>query len=154
MEEEEREVGRVSLRVVRKYLGSFGSWRTWATLVGVSVLLHVLGPCTDVWLALWTGDAAASPDGVSPNNVFYMVGFVAITVAYATSTFGRNFLWFQASYTASKAMHENMLWSILRAPMSFFHKTPQVRRACMGAAGAATHVAHASTCTGSSAEPL
>lgn len=47
--------------------------------------------------------------------------------AVSIATLTRNVTWFNGAFAASKLLHENMLWAVLRAPMSFFYKTPQGR---------------------------
>ena len=80
VDEEDREHGTVSWRVVRNYVSGLGTWRTFAGLAAITALLHVFGPLTDVWLAMWTSDARKAADGVSDSNVYYMIGLVLITV--------------------------------------------------------------------------
>lgn len=45
-------------------------------------------------------------------------------MAKALVTVFRTVFWFHCAFTASKVMHTRMVWSVLRAPMSFFHSTP------------------------------
>ena len=79
-EEEDRRVGTVSWPVVRAYIASFGSPRTWMVFALATLGLHGFGSMTQIWVALWTADANSNADGVSKNNTYYIVGYVLISV--------------------------------------------------------------------------
>jgi ATP-binding cassette subfamily C (CFTR/MRP) protein 1 len=42
-------------------------------------------------------------------------------------SFARQFLWAKCSLEGARRLHDDLLWVILRAPMSFFHRTPTGR---------------------------
>lgn len=139
IDDEDRVRGTVGWSVYKNYLISLGGGSStgptrWsqvvqrlAVLLVLSVALHALGPLTDVWLAMWT--SAVDTEGEAANNTLYLVLYVVITLLYSVTSLARNLYWFHASYLASKRIHKEMLWSILRAPMAWFHGTTQVRKA-------------------------
>ena len=83
VDDEDREQGSVSWSVVKAYLGTLGDCKLWVLLVAATVLLHVFGPITDLWMAGWTTSANADPSGVSPDNTFFMAGYIVVTIICA-----------------------------------------------------------------------
>jgi ATP-binding cassette subfamily C (CFTR/MRP) protein 1 len=100
------------------FIGGFGL---------VSILLELTITATNLWVAAWSSD----PSSHAHQKLLIYLG---LGVASALFSIVRNFWWFHATYLASKRLHERMLASVLRAPMSWFNTTPQVSLApfCLG----------------------
>jgi len=52
--EEERETGKVSLKVYLKYLEAVGGWWVLAVLLGIQTSWQVLQVASDLWLSSWS----------------------------------------------------------------------------------------------------
>lgn len=133
IEEEKAEEGDVKMSV---YLNYFKSLRvTWLAVLGLSWLaMQVAYVGTDLWLAIWSSDAAAAAANVNSttnsssaatslrnerlavygvlgfsHNVLYLVGWIALAFGSAAS---------------SVTLHRQLLLRIMRSPMAFFDTTP------------------------------
>lgn len=123
IEEEKAEEGDVKMSV---YLNYFKSLRvTWLAVLGLSWLaMQVAYVGTDLWLAIWSSDAAANVNSTTSlrnerlavygvlgfsHNLLYLVGWIALAFGSAAS---------------SVTLHRQLLHRIMRSPMSFFDTTP------------------------------
>ena len=87
----------------------------------------ILGAANDFmntfWISLWTSDASYEKRSQS-----YYLGFYALlAVSYSIFEFIRSFYVAFFVVRAGKRLHDNLLASVLRAPMSFFDTTPTGR---------------------------
>ena len=57
----------------------------------------------------------------------FVAAFASLAVATVILAFSRATCFFLAALRASSGMHERMLKSVIRAPMSWFHANPQGR---------------------------
>ena len=123
IEEEKAEEGDVKMSV---YLNYFKSLRvTWLAVLGLSWLaMQVAYVGTDLWLAIWSSDAAANVNSTTSlrnerlavygvlgfsHNLLYLVGWIALAFGSAAS---------------SVTLHRQLLLRIMRSPMAFFDTTP------------------------------
>ncbi|XP_038050410.1 multidrug resistance-associated protein 4-like [Patiria miniata] len=105
----------------------------WAIVV---ISAQALFSCTDVWLATWANEEEKDlvdrnitsqdyQDGTEYANRSYYIRIYAILLGATTAAmFLRAFLFFYMFVTASKALHNQMFGSIIRAPMQFFDTNP------------------------------
>eukprot|EP00899_Mesostigma_viride_P029749 jgi/Mesvir1/995/Mv17535-RA.1 len=116
---ESRSTGSVKLWVVLayiKYMGFFTFTVVMALMVGGQAA-YIL---SDWFLANW---ARSKPGGEKENLRLYGV-LIAATVALS---FSRAPLFFYMAIRAASRLHAAMLRTLLRAPLSFFHKNPAGR---------------------------
>ncbi|CAI5463391.1 unnamed protein product [Closterium sp. Yama58-4] len=117
VDQEQRARGMLKLEVYKKY------WleTSWIIPAGV-LMLFVIVQCVDAftryWLAYWTKNQFNQSAG------FYLGIYASLAMLYTIliyfRTLGQAFL----GLWTSKKLHEGMLASVLRAPMSFFDTTP------------------------------
>ena len=126
IQDEERYVGVVGGSVYRAYLSAVGSKWYFVALVVLAAMLEATKTATLLWLTMWS-------DAESPDNTMYMSVYLALGVTTAVFVLMRNFMWFYGCYCASRKFHEAMVTAVLRAPVSWFNSTPQVRVVWMDA---------------------
>lgn len=117
---EERETGVVSLQVLQRYKNALGG--LWVVLILLScyVASEVLRVSSSTWLSVWTDETAPKEHG--PN--FYNIVYAVLSFGQVLVTLTNSFWLVLSSLYASKQLHDSMLSSILRAPMSFFQTNP------------------------------
>ncbi|KAJ6465868.1 multidrug resistance-associated ABC transporter [Mycena sanguinolenta] len=122
MQEEERNVGAVTLETYSKYL-KFAGGLVWAPII---LLLLTLAQAAQVgnnlFLGFWTGNTI---HGLRQGE--YMAIYAALGVAQAFFSFLTSFAFALASLTASLTLFKTALAHILRSPASFFDTTPMGR---------------------------
>ncbi|KAG0212130.1 Multidrug resistance-associated protein 1, partial [Mortierella sp. NVP41] len=113
-------MGRVSWDVYRIYLRA-ASYRTSLFCVFMYLLVQTCQIGTNLWLQHWT---SARP-GESRSPAMFLGVYAAITVVYMVLMFLFTYVvmvW--AGIRATTRLHDDLLNSILRLPMSFFDTTP------------------------------
>ena len=121
--QEEREVGSVKMDVYKKYLLAGGGFLRFALVFLFFVLSTTVNLVRDVWVALWTSDSDYSEHA----KEFYLGGYTGFAMLVGVFTFFRSFGLASFGVRASKELHQNLLSSVFRAPMSFFDTTPTGR---------------------------
>ena len=134
VQEEERAVGDVEWQVYFFYISVSGGLIIWSFLVLGNLLSQLMNIGQDYWLKTWaTAYAAAGltndesvhqEDGGSVDVNFYMYSYIAIGVGNILLQLVFMVVQFLASIKASREIHKRLLQRILRAPISFFDKTP------------------------------
>ncbi|KAF9929843.1 hypothetical protein FBU30_001156 [Linnemannia zychae] len=143
VDEEARARGKVKLMVYNMYMKACGGTGFWITLVFILAVLRMLGVVELGWITVWT-DAAnedkkrklmqkfsifrwSLPED-DENEVqdldFYIGIYCFITLMAVFFTVVRMLWQFYGSLRASRALHEQLLISIIRAPIRFFDTTP------------------------------
>jgi len=120
---EERETGVVSWKVLARYMASMGGSGVVGVLFLCYVLTEALRLSTSGWLTIWT-------DGTKPKThgpMFYLEVYSGLSLAQVCITLGNSFWLVLSSLQAAQRLHNGMLGSMLRAPMSFFHSNPMGR---------------------------
>ena len=118
MTAEERMVGAVQGRVWRRYLDVAG-----LILIAPLVLGLVGQLCkvaTSGWLAVWCKREGA----IAADMGRFVVGYVLWVFFTLCASFGRDCLFAYAELRAASTIHNQMLASVMAAPMSFFDTTP------------------------------
>eukprot|EP00850_Spirogloea_muscicola_P005214 SM000023S07670 [mRNA] locus=s23:744663:754300:- [translate_table: standard] len=126
VEEEEREIGSVRLVVYRQYLAAVG-WAVVALVAASIFLMQATQNGADVWLSLW--DDHTSPSSVSqpPGGFFYLEVYASLALANTIFTLSRSFSFAYGGLRAAKGLHQELLSSVLAAPVDFFDRTPRGR---------------------------
>ncbi|KAL8481532.1 hypothetical protein ACS0TY_027874 [Phlomoides rotata] len=121
IEDEEREKGRVSLKVYKQYCTeAYGWWGVSAVMI-TSVLWQAVQMSSDYWLAYETSDER----NYSP-SLFISV-YSGIAVASCVLLGMRSLIFAFLGLKTARGFFDQILNSILRAPMSFFDTTPSGR---------------------------
>lgn len=123
IQSEERNVGKVGVGTYWEYVRALGNPVLFLLLLLFFIGTAVLQLIVQWWLSEWVKN---DPDtGQSGSRIgFYLGIYFALAIGYAITLFIRSvwFLW-QAIF-AAKTLHNDMLHSVLRAPLTFFDTTP------------------------------
>ncbi|OEL20416.1 ABC transporter C family member 4 [Dichanthelium oligosanthes] len=121
IQEEEKEIGRVSWHVYKSYITEAWGWWGVVVFLAVSLLSEGFSMASNYWLSYETSGAAIL-------NTSLFLG-VYVLIVSATIVFGiisTLVVTFSGLHSA-QAFFNKMFDSILRAPMSFFDTTPSGR---------------------------
>lgn len=115
--DEERRIGAIGRDVYVRYVRAFAAAK-WIVFLGVVfVLREVFQTGSDFWLAHWSGSG-------SNRLVYFWLVFSLLGVLAALATFARELVGWRCGVHAAARFHETLLDGVLRAPMSFFERTP------------------------------
>jgi len=123
-EDEDREVGAVKKDIYFDYIRSLGGddkkTRPWILIcLFAGALLVALAPLSQkAWLSYFT----SHQDSWNPLNAIGIYGMIGLLVLVLSLL--NNFFWLERGIKAGKNMHDNMLKSVLAAPVRFFDSTP------------------------------
>ncbi|KAL0721101.1 hypothetical protein Bca4012_035700 [Brassica carinata] len=120
IKQEERETGVVSWRVLKRYQDALGGAWVVMMLLLCYVLTEVFRVTSSTWLSEWTD--AGTPKSHGP--LFYNLIYALLSFGQVLVTLTNSYWLIMSSLYAAKKLHDHMLHSILRAPMSFFHTNP------------------------------
>jgi len=121
--EEERNVGAVTWYVYKKYILSGGGYVKFLFVYLMFVLCTAIGLLNNAWISVWTSDAEYERN----SRAFYLSIYAVSSVALGFFTFFRSYFLAKFGVRASGNLHQNLLNSVLSAPMSFFDTTPTGR---------------------------
>jgi len=121
IEDEERETGRVNLKVYKHYFTEAFGWWGIVLMVAMSVAWTLSFLAGDYWLAIATAD-----DSVISSFTFITV-YAVIAVVACVVVMVRALLFTYWGLKTSQSFFIGLLQSILHAPMSFFDTTPSGR---------------------------
>ncbi|XP_024373624.1 ABC transporter C family member 2 [Physcomitrium patens] len=117
---EERETGVISWKVLSRYKAAMGG----AWVVGLLFLCYLATETfrlsTSGWLSIWTDSTTPKIHG----PMFYLQVYSGLSFGQVCITLGNSFWLVFSSLSAAQRLHNGMLGSMLRAPMSFFHANP------------------------------
>jgi len=123
-EDEDREVGAVKKRVYTDYLISLGGdhpkikYLILFFLVVSAVLVSLAPLMQKSWLSYFS----THQNDVNVGNAVLVYGFLGLFALFISVM--NNFFWLERGIKAGKRMHDEMLRSVLRAPIRFFDSTP------------------------------
>ncbi|KAL1187633.1 ABC transporter C family member 2 [Cardamine amara subsp. amara] len=120
IKQEERETGVVSWRVLKRYQDALGGAWVVMILLLCYVMTEVFRVTSSTWLSEWTD--AGTPKSHGP--IFYNLIYALLSFGQVLVTLTNSYWLIMSSLYAAKKLHDNMLHSILRAPMAFFHTNP------------------------------
>lgn len=121
IKDEERETGRVSLRVYKQYSTETGGWGGVTAVVVASALWQLTQMASDYWLAYETSD-----DSVFIPSLF--AGVYSSVAVLSCAFVGARFLLVAfLGLSTAQSFFDQILDSTLHAPMSFFDTTPSGR---------------------------
>ncbi|EPS73599.1 hypothetical protein M569_01152, partial [Genlisea aurea] len=120
IKQEERETGIVSWNVLGRYKNALGGWWVVMILFACYVLTEILRVSSSTWLSAWTKRSST----MSYSSGFYILVYALLSFGQVIVSFLNSFWLITSSLKAAKILHDSMLFSILRAPMLFFHTNP------------------------------
>ncbi|KAL8091101.1 ABC transporter C family member 12-like isoform X1 [Apium graveolens] len=120
IKKEEREIGVVSWNVLIRYKNALGG--LWVVLILFSCYIstEVLRILSSTWLSIWTEGSSSTSYGPG----FYISVYALLSSGQVLVTLANSFWLITSSLYAAKCLHDSMLYSVLRAPMVFFHTNP------------------------------
>ncbi|KAL7896905.1 hypothetical protein HDV63DRAFT_411225 [Trichoderma sp. SZMC 28014] len=129
---EETGTGAVSFSVMKTYLTSMGSGKSWIVVFFAFGLQQITSLGTNIWIKIWAqsfdelekdlGDLQGGPRHV--NSVYYLAIYVLICLSYVLVSFVRDLMTFSGALKASARIFDRLLDSILHARSMFFDKVP------------------------------
>jgi len=126
IEAEKAAVGRVSMGVYLRYVASIGYG-----VFGLCLILYVAGQSlhatNSFMLSKWADENEERPEDYEDHNKFYLSLYAGLGVVEGVAEWSREILHYYNCARASKALHESVLFHVLRSPMSFFDTTPNGR---------------------------
>ena len=122
--EEDREQGSVSLRVYSHYFEALGGWRLFAFLVVVQITWQLLMVGSDLYLSSWSRETGSEQARDLLTNVIY---YAVLALGSGVMVLVRSLTVSFAGYYAAKLLFEQMLASLLAAPMAWFDQNPSGR---------------------------
>ncbi|KAL3943726.1 MAG: hypothetical protein SGBAC_002196 [Bacillariaceae sp.] len=117
---EERNVGAVEASVYLKYIKAGGGYVAFAFVYVGYIFTAANSAASVAWVSYWTAD----PNYERHGKAFYLGMYFMLAVTLGIFTFMRSFLLAFFNVKASERLHNDLLKSILRAPMTFFDTTP------------------------------
>jgi ABC-type multidrug transport system fused ATPase/permease subunit len=129
MSEEDREKGSVKLSTYAQYFESAvgGGWGYVAFALMLVVFLVSQGDrmMADLWVGIWADNFHEDGDGENTVTNFYYYMFIFFTLSTVFLTMVRTYMFYKVSLGASKTIHDDLLISVLRAPINtYFDVTP------------------------------
>eukprot|EP00250_Pteridium_aquilinum_P005352 c15461_g1_i1 orf=573-5420(+) len=120
IKQEERETGVISWNVLSRYKTALGGFWVVFVMFATYIMVEIFRVSSSTWLSNWTDTASTAT-----HSVFFYNGIYAVLSLCQVFFNLMNSFWVVlSSLTAARRLHNGMLESILRAPMSFFHGNP------------------------------
>ena len=121
--QEERMTGSVEFKVYLKYIQAGGGYILFGFVLIFYLLSAGVNLMSSLWLSAWTADSSYERN----TETFYISGYALTALLMGIVTFIRTFCLTRFSIRSARKLHDKVLRSILRAPMSFFDTTPTGR---------------------------
>ena len=126
IEEEEVAVGKVSYKMYLSYIKAFGVGLALCYVFALFFVRTVLESSSQVWMAKWSSSSATNETAGFSNaqslgiyGAFSMSSCVVIGSSLCIIALG--------ACRASTKLYDDLIFSLLRSPMSFFDQTPMGR---------------------------
>jgi ABC-type multidrug transport system fused ATPase/permease subunit len=127
VEKEDRKYGKVELATYGRYLRSGASDLRIALLLLVGYgVPELMGVGSQLWLSRWSA-ASMEADGMVDDVLYYQVVYAVLALGAMVLLLLRSWDWASIVVKAASRLHEQLLASILRQPVSFFDRTPTGR---------------------------
>jgi len=123
-QQEGRSTGSLSWDTVKGYVKELGGRLTHLALNATFFGNEAARVAASLWLTLWT--SSADSPGVH-TAYFYLAIYASISLLQILLMAAFQAIFKAASLQAGAALHEQMLHTLLRAPLSFFHTNPTGR---------------------------
>ena len=126
IKKETRRKGNVSWNTVNTYITAVGGNFVVIFLLFSYVLIEIFRLVGTYWLKFWSSDEFGL-QGTTSYLGIYLGMFACFSLCQALLTLANQYGMAVAGMKGSKVLHKNMVASLLRAPMSFFHANPHGR---------------------------
>lgn len=121
MQEEERKTGNVLFRAYYQYAVACGGVLMFLAMLVFWCGTVALSVIAQWWLSYWAEREQAND---TRSLGFFLGIYFALAIGYAIVTMIRSVWFLNLALYASKKLHDKMLGSVLRAPITFFDTTP------------------------------
>uniref|UniRef100_A0A914E6G5 Uncharacterized protein n=1 Tax=Acrobeloides nanus TaxID=290746 RepID=A0A914E6G5_9BILA len=122
VDEEYMEVGKVSWTMYLEYIRAFGFKLALAFMVVLFGMSSTAETVANIWMAKWTSQLNHE---TAQTKYLAIYGISAIMNCIGIGIAGLIFSW--GAFIASTRLHDTLVSSLLRSPMSFFDTTPMGR---------------------------
>ena len=122
--EEKMKSGNVGLSIYASYLRAGLSYFYLAFLVFVMIMGEGFLVASIYWLGLWSQQPTAVQEQQQSTNIYIFVGLVLSTISIALF---RSIFFYLNSLRSGRLLFGNMLKSVFRAPVDFFHSNTHGR---------------------------
>ena len=124
--EEEAQTDKVDWNVYLNYVKQIGLGKTVAILLlfGIS---RALQAASDVWLASWADLSETNKTAALAETPLYLGVYAGLGAACGVLELAKQLLLFLGCLFAAKLIHDDLLFRVIRSPMSFFDTTPNGR---------------------------
>uniref|UniRef100_A0A8C6HRG8 Multidrug resistance-associated protein 1 n=1 Tax=Mus spicilegus TaxID=10103 RepID=A0A8C6HRG8_MUSSI len=122
MEADKAQTGQVQLSVYWNYMKAIGLFITFLSIF-LFLCNHVSALASNYWLSLWTDDPPVV-NGTQANRNFRLSVYGALGILQGAAVFGYSMAVSIGGIFASRRLHLDLLYNVLRSPMSFFERTP------------------------------
>lgn len=120
IKQEDRQTGIVSWNVLARYQDALGGLWVVLILMTCYISTEVLRILSSTWLSYWTEQSSSTTHGPG----FYILIYALLSIGQVLVTFANSFWLISSSLHAAKRLHDTMLYSVLRAPTTFFQTNP------------------------------
>eukprot|EP00127_Corallochytrium_limacisporum_P002056 Clim_evm44s99 gene=Clim_evmTU44s99 len=121
---EKETTGNIGGHTLKAYLRALGRVGV-VLMILFSAISQTLQVMTNVWLAKWSdAEQDAEDNGTSVDLSYYLAGYGALGVSRAVFVLANALAVSLVSLFAAINLHQDMLHSVLRAPILFFDTTP------------------------------
>lgn len=120
IKQEERETGVISWNVLSRYKTALGGFWVVFVMFATYIMVEVFRVSSSTWLSYWTDTTSTASHSV----LFYNGIYAVLSLGQVLVNLMNSFWVILSSLTAARRLHNGMLDSLLRAPMSFFHGNP------------------------------
>uniref|UniRef100_A0AC35GB20 ABC transmembrane type-1 domain-containing protein n=1 Tax=Panagrolaimus sp. PS1159 TaxID=55785 RepID=A0AC35GB20_9BILA len=121
IEDEELAVGKVSYKMYWDYIKAFGVFLAIFYALFLFIFRTFFESFSQIWMAKWSSKsvndtAISDTQSLEVYGIFGILSCITSGIAAVLIAFG--------AFRASKILHDNLLFSLLRSPMNFFDTTP------------------------------
>ena len=115
--EEIKERGKVKLSVYKDFLMKIGGVYTISLMLILMIIMELSHSAQDLWLGYWT-----EHQDPSKNNIFFGI-FCLFGIIGCAFTYCKLRTQSKSNIQASRSIHQEMVKSLIRAPVPTFHET-------------------------------
>ncbi|XP_061455661.1 multidrug resistance-associated protein 1-like isoform X1 [Rhineura floridana] len=113
--------GKVKTTVYWEYMKAIGHSITFLSIF-LFMCNHVASLASNYWLSLWTDDPVIN--GTQQHTDLRLGVYAALGMTQGIAVFGYSMAVSIGGIFASRRLHVDLLYNVLRCPMSFFERTP------------------------------
>uniref|UniRef100_A0A8D2LSN2 Multidrug resistance-associated protein 1 n=1 Tax=Varanus komodoensis TaxID=61221 RepID=A0A8D2LSN2_VARKO len=113
--------GKVKASVYLEYIRAIGLGITFLS-VFLFICNHLASLCSNYWLSLWTDDPVVN--GTQQHTDLRLGVYGALGIFQGVAVFGYSMAVSVGGIYASRRLHLDLLYNVLRCPISFFERTP------------------------------